>query len=444
MAGANPSPGSSRTTSDRWSVLLLLLLSAAIVFSLGLLWLEMEVNGRHLVLALMGSLMPSLLLLGYRLLSAQRIFGVRREEVRSYQSFLSAYAEKRTNGTLPPIFNRELSGEVLQQQGYLRQFILGVLLLAVPFFCLALLLVTQGIDGMNPDGLRGLELAGCGIYVYTLGLAIFRIRTAALSAEFVMSSALRALILMVLGYVLGSIGFFRPTESVSAAFLYFSLGLFPSVGMKALNQRLRQALTPDAPGTEPLPLSYVDGITEQVAERLEELGVFDIQHLARVEPGWLALRTLYPLSRIIDWMDQALLITYLREEILHSREVGIRGAIDMRAIYRQLQRAGASGFSPEEARLQEARSERSLKVLQELANKSKLSIETLQHIGATLQGSSLVDLLACLQNGCCPSRKKKVSPQPIELDARPEPRSAWIRRRRLGRAVSVNAGGARS
>lgn len=422
MDGTNPSTGAPRKTGERWSVLLLLLLSAAVVCGLGLLLRVMEVKGRHLVLALVGSLMPSFLLLGYRLLSAQRIFGVRREEVRSYQAFLSVYAENRAHGTLPPIFNRELSNEVLEQQGYIRQFILGALLLAVPFFSLALL-VSSGLDGMNPNGLRGLELAGCGIYVYTLGLAIFRIRTAALSAEFVMSAALRAIILMVLGYVLGSIGFFQPTKSVSAAFLYFALGLFPSVGMKALNQRLRQALTPDAPGTESLSLSYVDGITDQVAERLEELGIFDIQHLARVEPEWLALRTLYPLSRIIDWMDQALLISYLREEILHAREVGIRGAIDMRSIYRQTRHAGASDSSPEETRLLDARGEQSLEVLQELASKSKLSMGTLQRIGGVFQRSSLVDLLACLQNGCCLPRKRNAPFAPASPEEQPEPRA---------------------
>ncbi|WNG16965.1 hypothetical protein [Cystobacter fuscus] len=419
MAGTNPPTGSPNTKGERWSVLLLLLLSSAIVGGLGLLLRVMEVTGRHLVLALVGSLMPSFLLLGYRLLSAQRIFGVRREEVRSYQSFLAVYAETRADGTLPPIFSRELSGELIEQQGYLRQFILGALLLAVPFFSLALMLVTRGLDRMSPNGLLGLELAGCGIYVYTLGLAIFRIRTAALSAEFVMSAALRALILMVLGYVLGSIGFFHPSQSVAAAFLYFSLGLFPSVGMKALNQRLRQALLPDAPGTEPLPLSYVNGITDQVAERLEELGIFDIQHLARVEPGWLTLRTLYPLSRIIDWMDQALLISYLGKEILHAREVGIGGAIDMRSICRQSRRA-----SPEKARLPDARGEQALKVLQELAKRSKLSMETLQCIGGALEESSLVDLLACLQNGCCPVRKRNVPRCSTPPDAQSEPRAA--------------------
>ena len=64
-----------------------------------------------------------------------------------------------------------------------------MLLLAVPFFSLALMLVNRGLDRMSPDGLLGLELAGCGIYVYTLGLSIFRIRTAALSAEFVVTHA---------------------------------------------------------------------------------------------------------------------------------------------------------------------------------------------------------------------------------------------------------------
>jgi hypothetical protein len=409
---------------------LLALMSALVVL---VLWsLAQALPDRHQGVRALGvvtALGPSLVLVGYRLLGARRTVEVRREEVAQYQEFLALYVERRTDGKLPPIFSKEPSDELLEQENHTRNylFLFGALLFAVPFVCLALLLTTKEVSVLSSQGLHGLALTGAGIYAYTLGLAMFRIRTAAVSSEFLMSATLRAFIFMSVGYTLGSQGFFGAGSSASSAFLYFGIGLFPYLGMDMLGRRLKQAFAPDAPGTSPLKLQYVDGITEQVAERLEEVGIFDIQHLARAEPGWLSLRTLYPLSRITDWMDQAILIAYLREDIIHARQVGIRGAVDMRAIYQDALRAGGSGEKGFAQR-----------ILQELSSKSHLSQDALQAIGAALKDDILSDLLACLESGRCRPKRKKASAGNNVLDGMSQPpRRLGSRGEECGRAAEA-------
>lgn len=396
--------GWARLASGLRSGSLLTLMSALVVL---VLWtLARALPDRQegaLALGVVLALGPSLVLVGHRLLGARRTVDVRRKEVEQYQEFLSLYVERRTDGKLPPIFNKAASDELLEQENQTRNYLylLGSLLLAVPFVCMAILLTTtEELSFMSSQGLHGLALTGSGIYAYTLGLAIFRIRTAAVSSEFLMSATLRVFIFMSLGYTMGSQGFLAPGENVSSGLLYFGIGLFPYLGMDMLGRRLKQALAPEAPGTSPLKLQYVDGITEQVAERLEEVGIFDVQHMARVEPSWLSLRTLYPLSRIIDWMDQAILIAYLREDIIHARRVGIRGAIDMRALHQEALRTSAE-------EVPSARSQVAQRLLKELSSKSSLSEDALHAVGSSFRGDILVDLLACLESGRCLPKKRK-------------------------------------
>ena len=60
-----------------------------------------------------------------------------------------------------------------------------------------------------------------------------------------------------------------------------------------------------------------------------------MQHLATAEPGELCERTLLPIDRLTEWMDQAILVTYLNKNIIAARSLGIRGAIDLVLIYNQ-------------------------------------------------------------------------------------------------------------
>jgi hypothetical protein len=70
------------------------------------------------------------------------------------------------------------------------------------------------------------------------------------------------------------------------------------------------------------PPSFIDGLDGGVIDILDALGIWDVQHLATSEPGELTIRTL---NRIIDWIDQAILISYLHRNIADARLFGIIG-----------------------------------------------------------------------------------------------------------------------
>jgi hypothetical protein len=228
------------------------------------------------------------------------------------------------------------------------QYFFSAVLLAVPFLLVAVFSdVVNGIRGVewyehvNPHykgAIQGLTFAGYGVFVYTIVVMIHRIHAAALSSQFLLTTTLRAIVMMTIGFAVGETGLFvrtlpNPTGTQMELFMYFVIGVFPSWALEWLRKKARAILKPGVVADN-LSLEYVDGMNEVVIERFEELGISNVQQLATADPLTLTLRTFYPLSRVIDWIDQAILITYLRGNILSARELGIRGAIDMSGLYR--------------------------------------------------------------------------------------------------------------
>jgi len=365
------------------------------------------------------ALLPSLLALGHRMLGGRRSIRARVEMVKHYRVYAERYAAQRAGGKTPLLSTAGLGdGELEQQQPRTAQFLLGTVALAVPFLVLAALsdgpqgLGTGALElapgetpGAAQEGIRGLVFAGYGVFVYTLTLLIYRLNAAALSSEFLITSAFRALITLVLGFAAGVVDVFAFATAPQALFLYFVIGAFPSWALEALRRRVRALFKPNAPGEERLSLEYVDGINDQVAERLDELGVSDIQHLATSEPGELSLRTLYPMTRIMDWIDQAILIGYLRDKIVVARQVGIHGAIDMQLTYRDAHLPPVAGAPVEQppvdggsitpgTTLDPGRRARAM--LSELATRSGLGLPAVYGIGATLADDYTVDFLTHL------------------------------------------------
>ena len=83
-------------------------------------------------------------------------------------------------------------------------------------------------------------------------------------------------------------------------------------------------------------MTYIDGIA-QVQERLAEAGVFSAQQLAFADPLRILVRTNFDFKVILDWVDQAFLVCYVRDKRPKLALLGIRGAIELAQV-----EAGAS------------------------------------------------------------------------------------------------------
>ncbi|HEY0373048.1 MAG TPA: hypothetical protein VGD79_13675, partial [Thermoanaerobaculia bacterium] len=157
----------------------------------------------------------------------------------------------------------------------------------------------------------------------------------------------------------------------------FMMGLFHNMAIESLRSRARKLFGSSAVDSDELTITAVEGIDDTTAELLAEHGVATIQHLATSEPGDLCDRTILPLDRVIDWMDQALLIRYLKANITMARSLGIRAATDLALVHMRNDTA----------------------LMNSLAEKSGMPAAAIDHIARELRDDYLVGLIYELEQG---------------------------------------------
>jgi hypothetical protein len=92
----------------------------------------------------------------------------------------------------------------------------------------------------------------------------------------------------------------------------FVVGFFPLVGLQALQRVTSRALRWFVPPvTSEYPLDQLDGFNLWYEARLTEEGVEDMQNLATMNLVDVILHTRVPAGRLVDWTDQAFLLTHL-------------------------------------------------------------------------------------------------------------------------------------
>lgn len=243
--------------------------------------------------------------------------------------------------------------------------------------------------GAAANGVQGMMYTGLGSYVAVLYYMVARLYANALSSRFILTSALRTASAVVLGWVFGIVGItaFAGEPAAGAAgqgsvalasnAVLFLAGLFHNMAIESLRARARKLFGSQAVDSDELSITAVEGIDDTTAELLTEHGISTIQHLATSEPGDLCDRTILPLDRVLDWMDQALLIRYLKANITMARGLGIRSATDLAMVHMRNESA----------------------LLNSLAEKSGLPAAAIDHIARELRDDYLVALLYELEQG---------------------------------------------
>jgi len=231
----------------------------------------------------------------------------------------------------------------------------------------------------------GIVYAGLGAYTSILYFMVARLYASALSSRFLMSGAIGSASAVVMGWVFASIGLCVLTidpKSFNLATVLFLTGLFHKWAFDALRGRARKLFGQPEPETVELPINAIEGIDDVHADLLSEYGVSTVQHLAIAEPGELLERTLLPLDRITDWIDQAILISYLKKNILSARALGVRTANDLVMIYKRAANDPATS-----------------KLLDSLAEKASMPRAAIDAIASSLSDDYLVVLLHELREG---------------------------------------------
>lgn len=115
----------------------------------------------------------------------------------------------------------------------------------------------------------------------------------------------------------------------------FLLGFYPAAGMDYLLKRGQEFTIkrphPDAQALRySLPLDTIDGLSNYVQFRLEELEYDEVQNLATANPVLLYVETPYNILEIIDWIAQAQLITAVGpKKTSELRKLNVRTIFDL-------------------------------------------------------------------------------------------------------------------
>ena len=143
---------------------------------------------------------------------------------------------------------------------------------------------------------------------------------------------------LIIGIALGSLAGIPFKESYSAL-VAFGLGTFPVDTLKkwlqgTVAQRLKIT---EAAQIEIKPSwSTIQGLSQDTIDRLVEADVGTPGQLATVDPVSLMTKTNLEWRMVLDLIDQAILAGYVAEKIDGLRSLGVRGVIELAAIYERM------------------------------------------------------------------------------------------------------------
>ncbi len=150
-----------------------------------------------------------------------------------------------------------------------------------------------------------------GVYLFNLGTIIRRLYLGDLNEQVFWGAINRLWLSLGLGLVILKTPL-PGGESISAS-VFFAIGFIANIVLEWLLSNVLKALSVGKPKSPDLPLQMVRGINIWKEYRLEEEGIENVQNLATADVAELTVRTHYNIRTLIDWIDQAILLSRLSQ-----------------------------------------------------------------------------------------------------------------------------------
>ena len=153
-----------------------------------------------------------------------------------------------------------------------------------------------------------------GAYVFFLQMLMRRYFQTDLRAGAYISGYVRTVVALLVVTVLYA-AMPDPTSQRFAVVVAFGVGWFPTAGLQWLLRVASRRLRAEVPSLVPAyPLNRLDGLNIWYEARLVEEGIEDLQNLVTANLVDVILHTRVPVARLVDWIDQALLLIHLPPE----------------------------------------------------------------------------------------------------------------------------------
>ncbi len=142
----------------------------------------------------------------------------------------------------------------------------------------------------------------------------------------ILASVIALILSFIIGSESGNDNVFSFRSSLGA--ISFITGMFPERVLTYLINLYKRFFSPDKLNEEILSLYHIEGMSLQHRERLAEVSIDNAQNLATASLTKLLLETPFGARQLIDWIGQAKLICYAKDQVGTLREVGIRSVFD--------------------------------------------------------------------------------------------------------------------
>jgi hypothetical protein len=228
------------------------------------------------------------------------------------------------------------------------RLITPILILLIALLVLSLMIAETAVKCLLPSGDATLQLplavpfqaaaALTGAYIWVVSTVIVNASKYTLPPALILNSALRLIAAIPIAYAISSV---LGKDSEFVNFVSFAVGAFPLDTTQVILQRLATKklgldLSTNS-GTEPGDqVTRLDGIDPLTADRLQSADITTISQLAYCDPIQLSMRTNYAFPTVVDMVDQALAWIYLGDKLKDIRPYGIRGAIGVFNLYKDM------------------------------------------------------------------------------------------------------------
>jgi hypothetical protein len=173
--------------------------------------------------------------------------------------------------------------------------------------------------------LKSIKFGFLGAYFYVIQMLVRRFFQNDLKTAAYVHSTLRILMVCLLVWAVEMACDGMPgggPDADARAALAFVIGVFPQVAWQVLTTFLKKTFRRVVPSLEQeYPLSDLDGMNIWYQSRLLEEGIEDQQNLATAALVDVMLNTRVPVERLVDWIDQSLLILHLGRGVTERREL---------------------------------------------------------------------------------------------------------------------------
>lgn len=158
-----------------------------------------------------------------------------------------------------------------------------------------------------------------GAYLFIIQTLIRRFFQGDLRPSAYASAVLRVLVVLIIVAALHQLTF--QVDVRTEVVIAFVVGFFPLIGLQALQRVAATTLRIVVPSLSPdYPLNQIEGLNIWYEARLLEEGIEDMQNLTTANLVDVILHTRVPVSRVVDWVDQAHLYMRLDRTERTSRE----------------------------------------------------------------------------------------------------------------------------